>query len=257
MSWGNSGVVRKLALTSLLVLLVGLLASCSWFKSGPKPATPQPPSAAEHWESAMTYKKAGNFAMAAVELERAIRIDPNMYQAYYNLGMVYADMGQNMQAMRVWRAGLEKARTGPDRLDYPRAKAISEIQTARAALQDKMIAQTKPKPLPTPKIEPAPVAPKPLTPVPAPAPPAAAPKQPKGKYGVLYASYKRKATAAKVVNKLKARDLPASVRQAKVKGKRYYRAVVGCCTTRTNAKKILRRMQKMGYKENMIIMKLR
>jgi cell division septation protein DedD len=250
-AWG-----RRLGLVLLSLVMLMTLSACSWMKfwdTDEEPPVPKP-SPAKHWEQSMAYKRAGDLNNAAISMENAIKADPNMYQAYYQLGRIYYDMGQKDQARRVWRVGLARAKGGPDRRDYPRQRAMAEMQAALAAVQ--------PKPMPKP-VTPAP-APQPKTVVvPQPAPmakPKPAPVEPMqtdGDFAVLYSSNLNKSYAQRDVTKLKGMGLLAEVRSAVVKGRTFHRVLVGCCTTKMDAEATQGKLRSMGVARKTTVMKVK
>jgi len=48
------------------------------------------------------YREAGNYTEARTALERAVQLDPNDLRANYQLGLVYAKLGDNEAAKRLF-----------------------------------------------------------------------------------------------------------------------------------------------------------
>jgi cell division protein FtsN len=256
MRGGNPAWGVRLVAVLLGLLMLFSLSGCSWFDwmtDSEEPEIPKP-SPAKHWEQSMAYKRAGDLNNAAISMENAIKADPNMYQAYYQLGRIYYDMGQKDQARRVWRVGLARAKGGPDRRDYPRQRAMAEMQAALAAVQPK----PAPKPAPQPKAMPEPTPlpePKP-EPAEAPMAPAPEPAMQAGDYAVLYSSNLNKSYAVRDVNNLESMGMSAEIRSAVVRGRTFHRVLVGCCTTKEEAGFIQQKLMSKGVNRKTVIMKI-
>lgn len=92
----------------------------------PPEPTPQPTPAPErpgartsamgHLRLGATYQKAGRTAAAEEEYLRALEIDPELYQAHYNLGLIYSRRGDNNLALAAFK---EAAALKPD---FPRVQ---------------------------------------------------------------------------------------------------------------------------------------
>src|SRR6185503_9132371 len=61
-----------------------------------------PDHAATHAALGTVYRESGRYAEARVELERAIKLDANDLRANYQLGLVYAKLGEKDAAKRMF-----------------------------------------------------------------------------------------------------------------------------------------------------------
>jgi Flp pilus assembly protein TadD len=61
-----------------------------------------PDHAAAHAALGAAYREAGNFAEARTELERAVALDANDLRANYQLGLVYAKLGEKDAAKKMF-----------------------------------------------------------------------------------------------------------------------------------------------------------
>lgn len=77
---------------------------------------------------AMEYKKAGRFADAIPQFEKAIELDPNYVAALFHMGMAYESWGKTAEAIETYRKGLAVAQR------IGNAHAASEIGQALANL---------------------------------------------------------------------------------------------------------------------------
>jgi tetratricopeptide (TPR) repeat protein len=62
----------------------------------------RPDHAAAHAALGAAHREAGNYAEARIELERAVELDPNDLRANYQLGLVYAKLGEKEAAKRMF-----------------------------------------------------------------------------------------------------------------------------------------------------------
>jgi tetratricopeptide (TPR) repeat protein len=62
----------------------------------------RPDHAAAHAALGSAYREAGNYSEARIALERAIELDPNDLRANYQLGLVYAKLGEKEAAARMF-----------------------------------------------------------------------------------------------------------------------------------------------------------
>ena len=246
--FGHKAVwVRRLSLLMMSLIMLSTLSACAWFDSlvSSEEEAPIPkPSPAKHWEQAMAYRRAGNMTMAATSMENAIKADPNMYQAYYQLGRIYSDMGRKEQARRVWQVGLARAQGGPDRRDYPKQRAMAALQAALATTEPAPQPKTMPEPKPMPEPQPEPA-------IVQPAAPAA------GDYAVLYSSNLNKSYAMRDVSALEGMGLSAEVRSAEVRGRTFHRVLVGCCTTKSEAVFIQNKLRSKGVNRKTTVLKVK
>ncbi len=220
----------RLALAAWLLVL-SWAAGCAGLGGGP--ATPpgaSPAEAAKHWEQAMALRQTGDYARAAQEFELAVQADPDMYHAWYMLGHTYQTMGQNDLARRAYQSGLMRAQTGPERQDYPRQQAITQLEMGLASLDQ----AAAPAPAPTP------------APVPKSAPAKAKSGDGKGGWAVLFSSNLKADNAKRDQAMLAAKGYKAKVQTATVKGKTWHRVVVACCASKEAAQKTLAEIRKKG-----------
>ena len=61
-----------------------------------------PNHAAAHAALGTAYREAGNYADAQTELERAVKLDASDLRANYQLGLVYAKLGQKEAAQKMF-----------------------------------------------------------------------------------------------------------------------------------------------------------
>ena len=62
----------------------------------------RPDHAAAHAALGAAYREAGNYTEARAELERSIELDPNDLRANYQLGLVYAKLGEQDAAKKMF-----------------------------------------------------------------------------------------------------------------------------------------------------------
>lgn len=238
---------------ALLAVMLGL-SSCStvsdMFTSRSKDEV-----ARSYYDRAMGYMDTRKYSQAVDDLRRAITNDPDMYQAYYQLGLAYRALGDETNARDAWTMGVGRAQRGPERLDYPRSRALAEMM---AALEGK--APTIPKATP-------PMTPPPPRPAPSPPPPrAAAPRPsvthaaaaPSGPYAVLVSSNLKRYNAMNDLNRLKAKGYSTKLTSAKDKsGRTWHRVWVGCCTTLPRAKSLALELKRKGLARDAVAMRLK
>lgn len=58
---------------------------------------------------AMEYKKAGRFADAVAQFQKALELDPNYVAAYMHCGIAMRDAGNPVDAKATWQKGLAVA----------------------------------------------------------------------------------------------------------------------------------------------------
>ncbi len=217
----------------ICLVLFFMLPSCTWLStlSGGGPA---PEQARLHWNLGLVHRADGQLQQAARELKAALDLDPEMYQAYYQLGRIYQALGREDEARAAWEAGLERARQGPERSDYPRLTALAQMQSALAGLE---------KPAPAPRQEQK-------------ARKTTRARRPRpGPYAVLFSSNLEIKYARSDATKLTNLGYPVMVRTARVRGRRFHRVWVGCCTTLAGARALARRMRKRGLKSQLTVMR--
>ncbi len=201
---------------------------------------------AAYYNRAMTFMQARRYPQAVTDLQRAIMADPNMYQAYYQLGRAYQAQGQAKHARQSWVIGLDKAQHGPERKDYPRAKAIAELRAALAG-QDAPATVAKPAATARPR--------KPAVKTTAVAPPKKSPPARRGSWAVLYSSNLKIASAQADVRRLQARGIKAMVKTHKIKGRIWHRVWVDCCTSYTLARRRARQLNAKGIARGAVVMR--
>jgi cell division septation protein DedD len=233
--------IRRFFSLALVFCLLVFLPACAtvsgWF--GESEPAPEENVALKHWNQGLQYRAEGELESAAAELERAIKADRSMYQAYYQLGLVYKDLKQPELARQAWEYGLEEARKSPDRPEYPKEQAIAEMQAALTGLE------SRPKETP---LEPEPKKSKPE-------------HQMKktvesGAYAVLFSSNLKESNARKDFIRLKSMGYETMIKQHKdSKGRIWHRVWVGCCQTRDKALRLARSMRKKGLKSDLTVMR--
>lgn len=221
--------MKRLTCLIVIISLTWLaLPGCAWFQNATK--TPPEVTAQAYYGKAMAMRDAGRPEMAAENLQAALNLDPDMYHAYYQLGLIYRENKQPQVARQVWSTGIQRASLGPDRPDYPRVRAAAEMRAAMAGLDsaslvvaaEKVMADQKAKEV---VITETVVKPAPKEPV----------KKDSGKYAVLFSSNLKKVSASGDVRLLKAKGWEATVKTVKMRGKTWYRVWAACCTGRAEA----------------------
>lgn len=239
---------RRLPLAALALIAAWLLASCA----GYVPQGGEEVGKA-HYQRHLAFRAQNQLDKAALELELAVKADPQMYHAYYQLGMIYQSQGQAEKARVTWERGLAEARTGPERGDYSRVKAQAEMESALASLD----------PLP-PLLPPGPAyTPPPPRPAAKPKPKASAPSRAKipagavtGPYAVLVSSNLNQSSALADQKRLSSHGYPASVTAHKdKKGKTWHRVWAGCCSGQDKAKALAATLKKKGLAKSPEVMK--
>lgn len=227
----------------LLLAAMALGPGCAAFHARPAPTGDQV-KAVEHWNNAMALRAAGEEDRVAEELSKAIIADPNMYQAYYHLGLAYQVLGQPDKARQAWMQGINQARSGPERSDYPRSKSLAEMQAALAGLE----ARQRPREKTLTELKPPPRA--------ASKPQAAAPMaMTGGNWAVLYSSNLKPANAQRDLKRLVAMGYKTGVRTHKLKGRTWHRVWVGCCTSRARAMRLKAELMKKAPRRGMSVMR--
>ncbi len=209
-----------------------------------------------HYQRHLSFRAQNQLDKAALELELAVKADPQMYHAYYQLGLIYQSLGQPEKARLTWERGLAQARSGPDRPDYPRVKSIAEMETALASLEElppllpPTPAYTPPAPRPAAKT-------KAKLNIQSPARWGRTPGKPaSGSYAVLVSSNLSKTAALGDRKRLAAHGYSASVTTYKdKKGKTWHRVWVGCCSGHDKAQALAATLKKKGLARGAEVMK--
>jgi tetratricopeptide (TPR) repeat protein len=245
---------RSVRLLFCLVLLAALsvVSSCATMKEWVV-GKDKKEVARSYYDRAMGYMDTRQYTQAEEDLRRAITEDPDMYQAYYQLGLAYRAQNKEKEAREVWTMGVGRAQRGPERLDYPRSRALAEML---AALEGKKAAVQKvPTPMTPPPPRPAP------TPRPAPKPtitqsrPANAPM---GDYAVLVSSNLKRYHALADQKRLEDKGYSTKVTSFKDKrGRTWYRVWAGCCTTLPRAKSLALEIKRRGLSRDATAMRAR
>lgn len=231
----------KAAWLLVVVCAFLFLPSCAYLQelSQEERGQPRASNAPKYWEQAMAYRQAGDLPAAAQELEKAVRADPEMYHAYYMLGLIYRNLGLTEKAKKTWERGVDKARVGLERKDYPRERALAQMRAGLAGL--------------TPPPEPSQVQSRELKPRPPAAPSAAKPRS--GEWAVLYSSNLEARHAARDKARLDAMGLETMLQTVWLKKKKWHRVWVGCCGSRAQARTQLLSLRARGIKGQLTVMK--
>jgi tetratricopeptide (TPR) repeat protein len=239
---------RRVCLAAILMASAFLLASCAGYipQGGEEVGK-------AHYQRHLAFRAQNQLDKAALELELAIKADPQMYNAYYQLGLIYQSQGQAEKARVTWERGLAEARSGPDRNDYPRVKAQAEMESALASLDP-----LPPLMPPTPAYNPPP-RPAAKTKVKSKAP-ARGVKIPSGSvtgaYAVLVSSNLAKSSAVADQKRLASHGYPASLSTHKdKKGKTWHRVWAGCCSGHDKAKALAATLKKKGLARSPEVLK--
>ena len=237
-----------LALVGVLVLSALFLPACATIKEwvGPDPTLElTPDSAPRHWERAMEYRKAGDLAHSAEELELAVRADPDMYHAWYMLGLTYKALGDLKRAKAVWQLGAIRAENGPERKDYPRQKALAQMRAGLMSLSPpagRRLRRSKPSAQKRKTAAKARGKVKPSA------------KASRG-WAVLFSSNLRPVNARRDAARLKRLGYRASIKPHRLRGKKWYRVWVGCCTSRAKARALAHRLERRGIGRGLTVMR--
>ena len=236
-------IIRAVGIAGVLASFM-LFSACASYNEfvGAAPPAPTAETAGQHWDEAMQYRSQGKLEPAAVELEQAIKSDPNMYHAYYQLGITYTMLGRKEQAGQIWERGLSQARKGPDRQDYSREKAIGQMQAALAGMESRAMEPRALKPAPA-----APVTIKPVT---------IKPGAITGPYAVLFSSNLDLKYAKADQARLVKLGYSVQVKVHRLRGKIWHRVWVGCCTGYDRAKQMASDMRKKGLKSQLTVMRV-
>ena len=196
-------------------------------------------AAQAHYGRAMALKDAGNAEQAAEQLQSALNSDPDMYHAYYQLGLIYKDNNKPDVARQIWTTGIQRASVGPERSDYPRVRAVAEMRAAIAGLEsaaaaEKLMEQQQAKQV---VMEQAVVA-----------------KQLSGKYAVLFSSNLKKGSASGDVRLLKSKGWEATIKTVKMRGKTWHRVWAACCTGKAEALKNKAKISKATGRRGLEVM---
>jgi tetratricopeptide (TPR) repeat protein len=238
---------RRFRPVAIVVAAAWLLASCA----GYVPQGGEEVGKA-HYQRHLAFRAQNQLDKAALELELAVKADPQMYQAYYQLGMIYQSQGQAEKARVTWERGLTEARNGPERNDYSRVKAQAEMESALASLDP-----LPPLMPPGPSYAPPPPRPAAKT---KPKAPSRGIKIPSGAvtgpYAVLVSSNQAKASALAEQKRLAAHGYAASITTHKdKKGKTWHRVWAGCCSGYDKAKALAATLKKKGLAHSPEVLK--
>lgn len=230
-------IVHVLLIAALAVTL-GACSTVNYLQGEEDPAK----LAGAYYKRALGFMQTKQYPQAITDLQRAIMADPDIYQAYYQLGLAYKAQGRVKHAMQAWSAGLSKAQRAEEREDYSRPRAIAEFRAALATTVLKAKAARR-----------AVAAQAAMLPAKAPAPPAMAKYS--GMWAVLYSSNLKRSSAAGDVVKLGKRGIKAMVKPHASGGVTWYRVWVGCCTSYTVARKRARQLNALGVTQGAAAMK--
>lgn len=78
---------------------------------------------------ALEYQKIGQIEKSKTLFEQITKSDPNYVGTYYHLGKLYFQLGKTEKAVKVFRSGIEVAKSAGDH------HALSELQTALMELE--------------------------------------------------------------------------------------------------------------------------
>jgi tetratricopeptide (TPR) repeat protein len=233
--------LRTTLACAALVLALAASPGCAWIKS--LTGGERPPAVACYgpYNQAMALRAEGELPRAAAKLEEALQADPHLYPAYYHLGLVRLDMGQEELARQAWTRGVEAARQGPDRPDYDRRRAVAEMTAALAGLAQRR--ERRPAPAgqaPQGAGEPA-------------AQPAAPP--PSGQWAVLFSSNLEPRHAMQDRERLEKLGFSVNVRPHQLGGRTWHRVWAGCCTGREQARALKSRLAAQAGGRDLAVMR--
>ena len=195
----------------------------------------------------MSLKADRQLAAAAKELQKALKLDPYLYPAYYHLGLAYLGLGQAEEAKLVWRQGIEAARRGPDRPDYERTRAVAEMSAALAGLEATERLTRARKPPSPPRRKPAAQRGSRTG--------SSSSRRITGRYAVLFSSNLKEVHARADVLRLKRRGYRAEIRRHRDRrGRRWYRVWVGCCTSRARALRLAAELRRRRLGRGLMVM---
>ena len=241
----HARILRAMGLAGILASLVFFSACASYYEMiGAQPPAPTASlaSAGQHWDKAMKLRSQGKLEQAAEELMQAIKADPDMYHAYYQLGITYTMLGQKEKARQIWEKGISQARQGPERRDYPKAKALGQMQAALAEMEGRAMAPRAYKPgyKTKPVGASARVRPGAIT----------------GPYAVLFSSNLNPKYAKADQARLARLGYSVQIKVHRLRGKIWHRVWVGCCSGYERAKQLAAAMRKRGLKSQLTVMRV-
>ena len=129
--------------------LVLVLAATIWVAPAPACAQASGPAAAKkHFVAAKKAYKAGAYQEAVGELKRAIELDPNGKDLFYNLGLVQEKLGEIDEAIVAFKRYTE-LETDTGELEKA-IQTVRRLEGARDELAKKKATEEAPKPEPPP-----------------------------------------------------------------------------------------------------------
>jgi tetratricopeptide (TPR) repeat protein len=218
--------LRTALASTVLALALAASPGCAWLKSLTGADQPPPAACYGPYNQAMVLRAEGHPAQAAAKLEEALAADPNLYPAYYHLGLAYLDLGQEDKARQAWSRGATAARQGPDRPDYDRQRAVAEMTAALAGLAQRGAPDQAP----------------PRKPESAQAASPESERGPGGDWAVLFSSNLEPRHAMQDQRRLEKMGYAVTVRPHQLGGRTWHRVWVGCCTSREEARGLKARL---------------
>jgi tetratricopeptide (TPR) repeat protein len=230
----------------LALLALALMPACAWLSPGGV-GKQTALSGYQHFNMAMSYRAEGQMDLAAAELEKALAADQYNYAAWYHLGLAYKDLGKVDSARQTWEKGIVTARKGPMRADYDRSRAVAEMTAALAGLngRGRLGRQISPPPK------------------------ARAKKKSKSKtksakrsarrtgpYAVLYSSNLNPRNARSDRAKLIRMGYQAKITTHNIRGKKWHRVWVGCCSGYSQARGTMAALRKRGVGRDLVVMRV-
>lgn len=228
----------------LALLVLALTPACAWLSPGGV-GKQTALSGYQHFNLAMSYRAEGQLDLAAAELEKALAVDQYNYAAWYHLGLAYKDLGKVDGARQTWEKGIITARKGPMRADYDRSRAVAEMSAALAALDGRGSAARRPPPKARSKS-------KYKTKTKA----AKRPARRTGPYAVLYSSNLNPRYAKADRAKLIRLGYQAKITTHNIRGKKWHRVWVGCCSGYARAKSTKAALRKRGLGRDLVVMRV-
>ena len=229
----------------LALLVLALTPACAWLSPGGV-GKQTALTGYQHFNMAMSYRAEGQLDMAAAELEKAIIEDRYNYAAWYHLGLAYKDLGQADSARQTWEKGIVNARQGPIRADYDRSRAVAEMTAGLASLHGRGPVGAPMAPPPKAKYKSKARA-KPKT--------AGRPAPRTGSYAVLYSSNLNPRNAKSDRAKLIRMGYQAEITTHNIRGKKWHRVWVGCCTGYAQARGTRNALRKRGVGRDLVVMR--
>lgn len=241
--------ISRLAAWSLLLVLL-MLPACAAMQSLSDDA-----SATRHYQQGLAYFAANDVAQAMAQFEMAVRKDAGMYQAYYYLGLTYKHLELPGRAKETWLTGLKIARASHDRADYPKMRAIAEMEAGLSSLAP-LPGQQQQAGMPpgarriTPDMDQRKKAAQGGRKMKA-LPPAVA-----GPFAVLFSSNRIQANALKDQRRLQSWGFNAKLQPLRDRrGGTWHRVVINCCTDRVGAQATIKRLRAKGVTRKLLVVK--